>query len=58
MNVVANAAHPGAVKTSLGKNFFEKGTTGKKFCTLPVKGYAYGFRSTSNRTPDLSTLET
>nr|PNR48455.1 hypothetical protein PHYPA_012931 [Physcomitrium patens] len=58
VNVVANAAHPGAVKTSLGKNFFEKGTTGKKFCTLPVKGYAYGFRSTSNRTPDLSTLET
>jgi hypothetical protein len=29
VNVVANSGHPGAVKTPLGKNFFEKGTTGK-----------------------------
>ena len=29
MNVVANAGHPGAVQTTLGKGFFEKGATGK-----------------------------
>ncbi|KAG0560139.1 hypothetical protein KC19_10G156800 [Ceratodon purpureus] len=27
VNVVANSGHPGAVKTPLGQNFFEKGTT-------------------------------
>lgn len=27
VNVVANSGHPGAVKTALGQNFFEKGTT-------------------------------
>jgi hypothetical protein len=29
VNVVANSGHPGAVKTPLGQNFFEKGTTRK-----------------------------
>jgi len=27
VNVVANSGHPGAIKTPLGQNFFEKGTT-------------------------------
>ena len=34
VNVVANSGHPGAVKTPLGRNFFEKGTTGKIFLLL------------------------
>ena len=37
MNVTANAAHPGAVKTELGRNFFNRGVTGMNHilqCTL------------------------
>ncbi|KAG0611652.1 hypothetical protein M758_7G155500 [Ceratodon purpureus] len=46
VNVVANSGHPGAVKTPLGRNFFEKGTTevgyqvSKPFIKSPEQGAA------------------
>lgn len=39
VNVTANAAHPGAVKTELGRNFFNRGVTGMIHiiqCTLDL----------------------
>lgn len=48
VNVVANSGHPGAVKTALGQNFFEKGTTGKNSLTTSLLPAEYKIASSKN----------